>query len=237
VMRALKHAHHIVVTGQRIRTQVQALSGSSDPGFVTRIPPGTPRVVGAAEAPGERGSVRLLCVANLTPGKGHDILLRAVAGLPNADWTLMCAGSDSRDPDTSARLRALAADLGVASRVAWRGESDDVSLDAIYAAADLFVLPTRVETYGMAVAEAIAYGVPVISTRTGEIPTIVGDGGLLAEPGDVEGFRAILAQAVGDAGLRKQLREGARLARHRLPTWDQAVDAMVAVLTRVAASG
>jgi glycosyltransferase involved in cell wall biosynthesis len=235
--RALKHARHIVITGHRVRTQVQALYGSSDSSLITRIRPGAVRITGEPGTRAERGSVCLLCVANLTPGKGHDILLRALAGLGDANWTLMCSGSDSRDPGTAGRLRSLAADLGVASRVAWRGESDDASLGAVYAAADLFVLATRGETYGMAVAEAISYGVPVISTRTGEIPAIVGDGGLLAEPGDVEGFSALLAEAVGDATLRTRLRDGARAAAERLPTWDEAADAMAAVLTRVAASG
>jgi len=235
--RALKHAHHIVVTGQRMRMQIQALSGSSDPGFITRIPPGATRIAGEDAEPAEDRSVRLLCVANLTPGKGHDILLRAVASLPKSEWTLICAGSDSRDPGTAGRLRLLAAELGVSTRVAWPGEADDASLEAAYSAADLFVLATRSETYGMAVAEAISYGVPVISTRTGEIPAIVGEGGLLAEPGDVEGFGALLAQAVGDAPLRRRLRDEARAAAQRLPTWDDAIDATAAVLAKVAASG
>jgi len=234
--RALKQARHVVVTGQRVRGQVQALTGL-DPGLITRIPPGTDRVVGEENATTDRTVVHLLCVANLTPGKGHDILLRVLARLPHADWMLMCAGSDARDPDNGARLRVLAVELGIASRVAWRGEADDASLEAMYEAADLFVLPTRSETYGMAVAEAIAHGVPVVSSRTGEISSIVGEGGLLADPGDETGFASALDRVVSDAALRHTLRQRAREAAQRLPTWDDTADVMATVLTGVGAGG
>lgn len=230
--RALKCAKHVVITGQRARAQVQALTGS-DSSLITRIPPGTDHVIGEETATTDRTAVHLLCVANLTVGKGHDILLRVLARLPEADWMLMCAGSDTRDPDTAARLRVLAVELGIAARVAWRGESDDASLEALYAAADLFVLPTRAETYGMAVAEAIAHGVPVVSTRTGEIASIVGEGGLLVDPGDEAGFAGVLARAISDAAFRHTLRQHAREAAQRLPTWDDAADAMATVLTGV----
>jgi glycosyltransferase involved in cell wall biosynthesis len=131
----------------------------------------------------------------------------------------------------------LAAELGIAAQVSWRGESDESSLDAQYAAADLFVLPTRAETYGMAVAQAIAHGVPVVSTRTGEIPSIVGQGGLLVDPGDEAGFAAALGRVVSDTALRYTLRQRAREAAQRLPTWDETADAMATVLTGVGSGG
>ena len=234
--RALTHARHVVITGHRVRTQVQALTGLNPDG-ITRIPPGTDRVSRQENATAGGTAVRLLCVANLTPAKGHDILLRSLAGLSNSDWMLMCAGNETRDPDTAARLRMLAAELGIAAQVSWRGESDEASLEAQYAAADLFVLPTRAETYGMAVAEAIAHGVPVVSTRTGEIPSIVGQGGLLVDPGDEAGFAAALGRVVSDTALRYTLRQRAREAAQRLPTWDETADAMATVLTGVGSGG
>ena len=87
----------------------------------------------------------------------------------------------------------------------------------------------------MAVAEAIAHGVPVISTTTGEIASIVGEGGLLADPGDETGFGTALRRAVTDATLRQTLRQGALEAAGRLPTWDETADAMAMVLTGVGA--
>lgn len=232
--RAMQHARHIVITGNRSKSAVQELAGWTDDRRVTRIPPGADRPDESDWARPESTRLWLLCVANLTPGKGHEILLKALADLTDIDWTLACAGSESRDPQTASRLRQLADDLGIASRVLWRGELGDTALGDAFATADLFVLATRGETYGMAVAEAIAHGLPVISTRTGEIPSIVGDAGLLAEPGDAAGFAALVKQAVSDGALRQTLRERARQAADRLPTWDQAVAAMEVVLTKVA---
>jgi glycosyltransferase involved in cell wall biosynthesis len=235
--RALKQARHIVITGERSRSQVFAMTGWSDGNQVTRIPPGSERpAVPAARRVGGL-SVRVLCVANLTAGKGHDTLLRALAPIADVGWTLTSAGDDTREPETARRLRALVQEHGIATRVVWRGELDDAELEAAYAEADLFALATRTETYGMAVADAIAHGVPVVSTRTGEIPSIVAAAGLLAEPDDVEGFGAALAQALADPALRQTFQERAREAAVRLPTWDDASEAMAAVLSRVAEHG
>jgi glycosyltransferase involved in cell wall biosynthesis len=209
------------------------MTGWTNGDRITRIPPGSDRLPFSA-VPKQNASVRVLCVANLTPGKGHAILLRALAAVPHVDWTLTCAGSERRDPDTAWRVRALARELGIASRIEWRGELDDAALDTAYAEADLFALATRSETYGMAVAEAIAHRVPVISTRTGEIPSIVGGAGLLAEPGDTESFGSVMTAALSKAALRRALRDRARDAAQRLPTWEAAAAAMSDVLTRVA---
>jgi glycosyltransferase involved in cell wall biosynthesis len=235
--RALKHARHVVITGHRSRSQVLAMTGWTDAGQVTRIPPGSDRQTTRETPPADGTTVRVLCVANLTPGKGHDILLRALAAAADVDWTLTCVGNDTRDSDTSTRLRVLAQELGIASRVAWRGELGGEALEAAYAAADLFALASRSETYGMAVAEAIAHGLPVVSTRTGEIPSIVADAGWLADPGNLAEFSAHLAQALSDAALRRSCRARARDAAGRLPTWDDASEALVRVLTRVADRG
>jgi len=235
--RAMKHARHIVITGSHSKAAVQELAGWADDGPITRIPPGADRPDPSDWSRPESTRLWLLCVANLTPGKGHDILLKALADVTDIDWTLACAGSEARDPQTASRLRALAEELGIASRVLWRGELGDAALQDAYATADLFVLPTRRETYGMAVAEAIAHGLPVISTRTGEIPSIVGGAGLLTEPGDAAGFAALVKQLISDAALRQTLRDRAREAAERLPTWDQAVAAMEVVLTKVAERG
>jgi glycosyltransferase involved in cell wall biosynthesis len=234
--RALVHARHVVITGLRTKLFARATSAGATNDQITRIPPGTEPVTSRRDrrAPGT-GPLRLLCVANLTFGKGHDILLRGLATVRDADWRLVCAGSVTRDSQMAEGLRALARDLELESRVEWLGELDDERLAHEYERADLFVLPTRGETYGMAVAEAIAHGLPVVSTRTGEIPTMTGTGALLAEAGDVAGFATLLTKALGDPSLRQKLGDGAAEAADRLPTWDQTTDAMADVLARVAA--
>lgn len=180
----------------------------------------------------------LLCVANVNPSKGHDVLLRALAEVPHRDWHLACAGSLTRDPETAVHVQQLAAELGLADRVTFLGDLDHDELERCYASADLFVLATRLETYGMAVAEAVAHGLPVISTTTGAIPALVGDeAGVLCEPGDIDGLTTALTRAIGDAGLRSRLAEGARRASDRLPTWDAAASNMAEVLKGVEPRG
>ena len=230
--RALSHATHVVVTGAPTRDLVRSLIREHGNDRVTRISPGIVRVVMTDESGQPATPLRLLCVANVTWGKGYDILMPALAALPGRDWSVTCAGSLERDPDYSRRVRAMATELGLDACVSWIGEAGD-SLSHELRCADLFVLPTRGETYGMAVAEAIAHGVPVVSTRTGEIPSIAGAGGSLVEPGDAGAFAAILREAVSDSAVRQRLRAGARAAASRLPTWDAAAEAMDRVLRGV----
>jgi glycosyltransferase involved in cell wall biosynthesis len=87
----------------------------------------------------------------------------------------------------------------------------------------VFVLPTWYEGYGMAVAEALARGLPVVSTATGAIAELMGGGaGLLVPPGDVEALAHALSAIVTDGALRARLAAGARQARIRLRSWDDA---------------
>src|SRR4029077_9195693 len=108
-------------------------------------------------------------------GKGHELLFEALAEVPCQAWRLTCAGSLTRDPATSDRVRAAATRLGLEDRVTLAGDLDAQELEACYARADVFVFATRQETYGMAVAEALAHGLPVIATITGAIPELVSD--------------------------------------------------------------
>ena len=108
-------------------------------------------------------------------------------------------------------------------------------LAVLYDNADLFVLPTLHETYGMAVAEALAHGLPVVSTRTGAIPDLVGgDAGIVVEPGDEQAFAGALRSVMSDPGLRQRLADGARRVRARLPAWADAAKKMNDVLAALA---
>lgn len=112
--------------------------------------------------------LRLLCVATLAPRKGHELLLRALAAIEPAHRPrLDCLGSTTRDPAQAARLQDLVQRLGLAGDVWFHGECAPPAVAAAFAAADLFVLGSWYEGYGMAVAEAIACGLPVIATAGG----------------------------------------------------------------------
>jgi glycosyltransferase involved in cell wall biosynthesis len=228
--RALAAARLVIVTGV---ATVDLLEGYGvPPGRICVVEPGTDP---AALAHGSGGAVlRLLTVATLNPGKGYEVLLRALARLRDLDWELTCVGSTTRDSPTADRVRALARDLGLAGRVTFVGEADREALADHYARSDVFVLATRRETYGMAIAEALARGLPVVSTTTGAIPELVGESaGLLVPPEDVAALTGALERVISDAGLRRRLAAGARLARRRLPTWEQAARQMHDALGRV----
>jgi glycosyltransferase involved in cell wall biosynthesis len=118
-------------------------------------------------------------------------------------------------------------ELDVEDRVTLAGDLDARQLAVEYDRADVFVLPTLYEGYGMAVAEALARGLPVVSTATGAIAELVcDDAGIVVPPGDAAAFADALARVVADDFLRAQLAGGARRARARLPTWEAAAAAM-----------
>jgi glycosyltransferase involved in cell wall biosynthesis len=120
-------------------------------------------------------------------------------------------------------VQALAHSLGLQDRVRFTGELNGEALERAYDAAEVFVLATRQETYGMAVAEALARRLPIVSTTTGAIPALVGDeAGLLVAPGDVEALAHALTRVIGDEALRRRLTAGAARVRNRLPSWDEA---------------
>ena len=194
----------------------------------------------------QRSDLELLCVATLTPRKGYELLIRALASIPRRNWRLTCAGSLDRDPPTVARVRAQLRDSALEDRVTLAGDLDARALAAQYGRADLFVLPTLFEGYGMAVAEALARGLPVVSTATGAIDCLVTGGvgvrsdspaGIVVPPGDVRAFAQALACVLGDADLRARLTHGARIARRRLSRWDDACAKMATVLERAGAGG
>ena len=182
-------------------------------------------------------------MATLTPRKGHELLLGALATMSELAWRLTCAGSLDRDHGAVVRVRELIREFGFGDRVALVGDLDAPALAVEYDRADLFVLPTLLEGYGMSVAEALARGLPVVSTATGAIAELVEasvepDGqvrtaaGLVVPPGDLDRFGNALRRAIADTALRDRLAAGARAARARLPTWEQASASMAGALER-----
>jgi glycosyltransferase involved in cell wall biosynthesis len=236
--RALQLVRRVIVTSAATARLLRAYG--VDPQHMTIINPGTD------PAPAARGSagpdVELLCVASLTPRKGHEVLFRALSSLDarggepiaQLNWRLTCVGDLGRDPVTAAGLRTQLSAVGLDDRVALVGEKDGTALAAFYDAADVFVLPTLYEGYGMVVAEALARGLPVIASATGAIAELVTpDVGIVVPPGDTEALTAALARVIADSEYRSRLTTGARSVRDRLPTWDAACDQMVEALTRV----
>ena len=230
--RALGRVREVIVTSHRTARDLVADYGV-DAARVTVIEPGTDR---AALAPTRAGApLTMLCVASLTPRKGHAVLLEALATLDGHDWRLLCAGSPHRDPSTAARLHEQVHRTGLDDRVEFLGEQDDATVDRLYAGADLLVLPTLHEGYGMVLAEALARGLPISSTTAGAVPDTVGpDAGLLVAPGDAPAMAVALRRFMTEPRLRERLRAGALQRRGELPSWDDACAAMAGVLRSVA---
>ncbi len=182
-------------------------------------------------------SLNLLSVATLTPRKGHDVLFDALAELGDKPWHLYCAGSMTRDPGTADRLRRQIDRLGLGLRISLLGEVDRSELDRLYACSDLFVLASHLEGYGMALAEAIACGLPVVSTLAGAIPeTVPGNAGVLVPPGDVRVLAEALAKLMDDPDALGRLASNALAARNQLPTWSHASGLFAAAIEDLVSS-
>jgi glycosyltransferase involved in cell wall biosynthesis len=193
-----------------------------------------PTAARAARGRRATDTVRLLCVATLTPRKGHAVLLEALAELRDRRWHLRCAGSIAHDPATFAALAHQVERLALRARVSFLGDLDADALEREYARADLFVLASYLEGYGMALAEAVARGIPVVSTTAGAIPeTVPAAAGVLVPPGDSRALEKALALLLDDAGARARLAANARAAAAGLPTWRMAAEKFAAALDGV----
>jgi glycosyltransferase involved in cell wall biosynthesis len=197
-----------------------------------RVHVAAPGVERAVLARGTATGEALLCVAAVTRDKGHDVLLQALATLTDLSWHCVCVGSLDRDP---AFVRRHAKRDG---RVSFVGPRTGADLERSYAAADLLVLASRAEAYGMVVTEALAHGVPVVAADVGGVSEAVGHGadgvrpGLLVPPGDPDALAAALRAWLGDAALRDRLRRAARERRESLPAWPATASVVAGVLAR-----
>jgi glycosyltransferase involved in cell wall biosynthesis len=127
------------------------------------------------------------------------------------------------------------ADASKAS-ISVRGPVSDAALAAAYAAADVFVLPSRYEGYGVVYAEALAYGLPVVACDVGPVPELLGDeAALLVPPKDVEALSGVLDLLLGDAGLRSRMSAAARRRARELPRWEETSAGFLGVLREVVA--
>jgi glycosyltransferase involved in cell wall biosynthesis len=194
------------------------------PARIAVAPPGTAKPTTQRAHPERLGPLTLLSVATVTPRKGHLVLIEALAKLRRDDWQLRCIGSTTRDPAHVAAVRRAIAEHGLERRVSLQDEMPQESLGAAYDAADLFVLPSFHEGYGMAFAEALAHGLPIIATRAGAIPdTVPETASILVPPGDAAALGNALARVLDDRALLARLAQGAAAAGALLPDWPQAI--------------
>jgi len=200
-----------------------------------------PGVDAASLATGTAAGGELLCVAAVTPNKGHDTLLAALTTVTDLPWRCVCVGTLNRDPGFVGRLARQAQAAGIGERIRFRGPQTGAVLDAAYAAADVLVLASRAETYGMVVTEALARGIPVVATAVGGLPEALGRvaggsrPGLLVPPGDPAAFAAALRSWLADTDVRQHLRHAARERRRTLSDWSATCARISRILAEVSA--
>ena len=227
--KALSFTHAVIVNS---RTTADALAGYGVPAErITVARPGTDRV---SIAPRHHdGPVALLTVGSLVPRKGYDVLIDALATLIDLPWHLTIVG-DARDPATAEQVRILIDQHKLGPRTSLLGAVTASRLAELYPSSELFVLPSRYEGFGMAYAEAIAHGLPVIGTTAGAIPeTVPETAGVLIPPNDVPALAAALRHLIESPRERAQLAEGARNAAKHLPTWSESAKLFSDAIERV----
>lgn len=226
---ALAMARAVIATSQHTADTLAADYGVPSARLFI-APPGTdPR----ARAQGRPGQPSLLTVATVTPRKGHDVLVAALAQIKDIPWTSTIAGSLVRAPETVAALRAQIARSSVADRIALTGELSAEALAALYAGADIFVLPSRYEGYGMVFAEALAYGLPIVGCAAGAVTgTVPSEASVLVPIDDTGALAQALRKLLSDSGARERMADAAWAAGQRLSRWERTAEIVADVLAR-----
>jgi glycosyltransferase involved in cell wall biosynthesis len=197
-----------------------------------------PGVDAAPLARGSGGVGRLMCVGSVTPTKGQDVLVAALATITDLPWTCALVGPLRRDPAHVAGVRSAIARHGLGARVRLTGPLTGPPLDAAYDTSDLLLVPSRAEAYGMVVTEALARGIPVIGSAVGGVPENVGaDAGLLVPPGDAGALAGALRRWFADPDLRDRLRRGAAARGRGLDGWEVTTRCLDTVLRRCGTPG
>ncbi|RUR33396.1 glycosyltransferase [Vreelandella andesensis] len=223
-LRGLAHVNRVIVTSCFTERRVKALAEHYALPFsapITVVEPGVVRApVSPAAPPNE--PIRLLCVATLTPRKGQDVLVQALAGVERGHWRCDCFGG-ARDAVFTERVQTLIDEHQLGDWVTLHGECDGATLEDAYQHAHALVLPSWYEGYGMVVTEALAHGLPVITTTGGALrDTLPNGAGISVTPGDVEALTRALENFCHDEALRTELCAGAAAARGGLADWQAA---------------
>jgi len=203
-----------------------------------RVHVATPGVDPAPVASGTDGASRLLCVGSVTPTKGQDLLVDALAAVADLHWQVDLVGSLRRDLGYVTGVRCAVERHGLGERVRLVGPWTTARLAGAYASTDLLVLPSRAESYGMVLTEALARGIPVLATAVDGVPETLGhdrDGevpGILVRP-DPAALAVALRRWFGEPELRSRLRRSARMRRDTLDGWEVTSRCLADVLDRL----
>jgi glycosyltransferase involved in cell wall biosynthesis len=223
-------AHGIVTVSQHLKTELTHLGLEASRIHV--VPPGVSVPPILAAKPPAPHQVRLLCVANCLPAKGIHVLLDALHRLQDPRLQLTVVGDDRVDPSYTRLLRRLLIRWTLAPRVRFTGTIPWEAVADFYTAADIFVFPSFFEGFGIVLAEAMSFGLPIVATAAGAIPELVhqGENGLLVPPDDAGALATAIAQLASDVALRQRLGQAGRRRAGHLLSWEQSAHAIWSLL-------
>lgn len=230
---AFANAAHVIVTsahtGRTLEREFDVPAGK-----ISVAVPGTDP---ARRATGAGRPLRLLAIGSIIPRKGFDILVEALSELSELDWSLTIVGSHEHAPETARALQRLVDAHGLTNRIDLPGELAGDALQRLFDGAGLFVSSSLYEGYGMALAEALAHGLPIVATTGGAAADTIPDGAALrVPPGDPASLRSALRRAITDDGLRHDLADAAWRAGRQLPSWEDAARIIIDATRRVGAA-
>lgn len=237
-IRALRAAAGVICTSGSVAAEITKRHGAAN--VYVALPGTDPAEPAAGSEP-----PHLLSVAALLPNKDQLLLLGALALLTDLPWTAALVGSEEADPEYARRVRAAVGEYGLGSRVRLAGELTGTALEQAWRAADLSLLISQVEAFGMVVTESLAHGVPVVvrsgtgavealavgsqdpagARRAGE-PALPGasepalPGAAVGLDADPAPLAAVLRSWLTRPDVRAEWRRAALAARERLPGWD-----------------
>lgn len=224
---ALAFAARVIVTSRHTGTLLtREFSAAAEK--IAVAPPG---VDPAPRAQGSAGAPTLLAVGAIIPRKAFDVLIEALSQLADLEWRLRIVGSAQASPATTAALRRLIEAKRLGSRIELMGELGPDPLARAFDEADLFVSASLYEGYGMALAQALVRGLPIVATTGGAAAETVPDAAALkVSPGDAAELARALRRAIGDKTLRAGLAEAAWRAGQALLQWEDTADIVARVV-------
>ncbi len=218
-MAALGYACAVIVTGHGTRDLLVSDFGV-DAAKITVAEPGVERSARAVETAFGQ-PLRLLAVGSLSPRKGYDLLIEALVPLASLPWHLTIIGAGDEASPYPASLRALIDARQLGHRITMLGAMSDIELDSHYRSSDIFVMASHFEGYGMVLTEALARGLPIVTTLSGPGAAALPDGAAQkVQPGDAGELSGALAYLIGDTVARQRHADAAWAVASHLPRWD-----------------
>lgn len=226
----LAAAAHVIVTSTATARTLQADFAVP----AARITVAEPGLDPVSRARGSGGTPHLLAIGSIIPRKGYDVLVAALSRLKDCDWRLNIVGSPDRASATAQALRQQIEAAGLGGRISLAGELADGALEAAYQQGDIFVMASHYEGYGMALTEAMAHGLPIVTTTGGAVAETVPDGaGLKVPPGDVDALADALRTVIVDRTRRSEIAEASWQAGQKRPRWEDTANIVARALKGV----